>query len=293
MDEDNDALAVWLPTHSRTDDNYTQGLRAQFEINPPSWANQLSSNSPLCRLDLDPGATCRTASLHVGQQLFTPSSLADPPPANERPYAAWLYIGLAEHASKPHELRMLGVDFGVTGPPALGGPEQNAFHKLADVGAPRAGWSYQIGFQPGIILSYETRYLLPVGSSELVQVTPRWSVYAGNIQTGLVGGLTVRLGYHMVHPWRPLDDEAHPWSVYALLDGEGRSVAVNLLLDGAGSSDPHVRKLPFTSRYSVGVGMRIRGLFFEFRGVTQGQEYAGGPRAHRWGTFSTGVGMPL
>ena len=124
---------------------------------------------------------------------------------------------------------------------------------------------------------------------DIVQLIPRWNVAVGNVLNAVTAGVGVRLGYRLEHPWRASGEHGTAWNVYLLGDAEGRWVVTNVFLDGTNfTHDPRVDKLPFTGQYMLGLGVRIRSFALELRGVTQGKEFEGGPRVHRYGTIALG-----
>ena len=297
LEEDNDALAVWLPSRHRTDDNYTQGLRVTVAVNAPDWTGaRLLSHAPLCTPGSDPNQRCRSAVLAVGQEIYTPTSRADPPPPDDRPYAAWLHAGLTHQVSTAGERRALGIEVGMTGPPALGEEVQNILHKVANVGPQRPAWDHQIAFQPGVIVRFGSEYFVHAATSsvgDLLQVIPRWSIGVGNVLNAATAGVGLRLGYRLDHPWRASGATSPSWNAYLLGDFQGQWVVTNAFLDGTSfGNDPHVSKRPFTSQYMLGVALRIHSFTLELRGVTEGREFDGGPGAHRYGTIALGFHLP-
>src|SRR5271154_861982 len=72
LEEDNGNLAVWVPSHRRTDDNYTQGLRVHVTTD-----HVFGFLSHITHALLDPGgdnSDYAPAAGHyeIGQEIYTP-----------------------------------------------------------------------------------------------------------------------------------------------------------------------------------------------------------------------------
>ena len=139
----------------------------------------------------------RRVAVFIGQSIFTPKNLSlRPPDPYDRPYAGWLYIGVS--LLQETDLRMLenlGLDAGIVGPESLAKRAQNDFHQF--IGSARAqGWGNQLQNEPGIMLSYERLWRLPLAGdpNNGIDFVPQLGVTTGNVMTyGDVGGL-LRIG---------------------------------------------------------------------------------------------------
>src|ERR1700722_3063815 len=85
VQEDNGNLAVWVPSHRRSDDNYTQGLRVTSGIAHP-W--KLYAGILGAPADSESHASQQFA---FGQEIYTPTRYPVDPGPGQRPYAGWLY----------------------------------------------------------------------------------------------------------------------------------------------------------------------------------------------------------
>ena len=140
---------------SGTDRDYTTGTHFSYLSAPgqlPNWADELAAKIPLLA-----GEGKRRIGYNIGQSLFTPEDTeATALIRDDRPYAAWLYAGVALLSEKPNTLDTLELDVGVVGPLAFGEQVQNNFHRL--IGSPESnGWDNQLDNEPGVLLIYERK----------------------------------------------------------------------------------------------------------------------------------------
>jgi lipid A 3-O-deacylase len=289
LEEDNGNLAVWEPSRHRTDDNYTQGLR--FIVTTDHVFGFLSHISHAL---LDPGGDALPGAGHyeIGQEIYTPPFRPNGPLPTDRPYAAWLYARGASDILSDRRYQSLGLDAGVIGPPALGGPIQNGWHAITGTGPQEPGWAHQLQFEPGIVARYEDAFLLgdwSVGGRRILTIIPHGDLLAGNVHAGADIGVTARAGYALSHPWS-LDQVRAPVELYVTGSILGSYVLRNIFLDGSTfRPSPHVHTLALTSSHDVGVGIRIQRISVECRATTQAREYVGGPDARRYGTIAAGL----
>src|SRR5579862_9083587 len=274
VQEDNGNLAVWVPSHRRSDDNYTQGIRVVVDVaHPWAWfAHLLTSDSSV------------TQRVAFGQEIYTPTRYPVDPGPGQRPYAGWLYGELSTSVATNARQRSFSTDLGVIGPQSLAGWVQNTFHEITRLGPPVPGWRHQLAFEPGVIMRYGEQYLLfestlPRGLS--FAMAPDWSASIGNVRTGTTVGARGRLGLHAETPWG--DTTARPFDFYVVVGAHEDWVLRNIFLNG-----DHTSPLPFTSSYDIGPATRVFGYTIELRLTTQTREYRGGPVARFVGSVIVG-----
>jgi len=107
-----------------------------------------------------------------------------------------LYIGVSVlQETDLLMLENLELDAGIVGPGWLAKRAQNDFHQF--IGSARAqGWGNQLQNEPGIMLSYERLWRLPLAGdpNNGIDFVPQLGVTTGNVMTyGDVGGL-LRIG---------------------------------------------------------------------------------------------------
>lgn len=257
---------------------YTSGVRATYyNVNStvPPIIDELADAVPEFKLN----ATTSTF-FSLGQNLYTPSSIIETTPdPDDRPYAAWLYgsVGLAT-LTKDH-IDQLEITLGVVGPEALGKQTQTFIHKhITDSPKPQ-GWSHQIGFEPGVILSWERRWprgfhnawTLDFGNDLRLNAEPNVNVSLGNVYTYAGTGVMLTFGPHQdvlqdtpprVRPAMSgtgyFDVPENDWSWYLFTGADARLMARNIFLDGNTFKDsPSVDK-------KLLVGDAVAGVAFTF-----------------------------
>ncbi len=269
--EENDSL------YFNSDKHYTQGLRLAslgLDLAPHSLWNDIFDGiaGVTPAFDTAPGETLsRRTAIFLGQSIFTPQDLRRrPPDPRDRPYGGWLYVGASLLQQTGRQLENLEIDAGVVGPGAFGKQVQNDFHQL--IGVHQAlGWSGQIQNEPGIIVSYERLWRLPViGDGNGVDVVPQTGVTAGNVFTYGDVGLLLRAGRNLavdygparIRPalsgtdWFDADHLDGDLGFYAFIGAQGRAVARNIFLDGnTFRPSAHVDKKALVGDIQAGISL--------------------------------------
>lgn len=295
--EENDSL------YFNSDKHYTQGLRLSFlspALAPDSWSSGLfafAGKIPTV-FPASPDHTRRVA-FFFGQSIFTPKNLAlKPPDPHDRPYGGWLYGGASLLQETGMRLENLELDLGVVGPGAFGKEVQNDWHQFIGVHQAQ-GWSSQIQNEPGLVLSYERMWRVPVpwlsslndGVENGVDLVPQWGGSVGNVFTyGEVGGL-LRIGRHLEADYGPArirpalsgTDYFNPaylgddLGYYFFLGVQGRAVGRNIFLDGnTFRQSPNVRRKIWVADLETGLSVfwssRVR---LDFSVVRRTDEFVG------------------
>ncbi len=208
--------------------------------------------------------------------MFTPQNTArSSPQGNDRPYAAWLYVGASmlqeSKQANHHTLENFEVLGGVVGRWALGGVTQNDFHQFvrSDVSQ---GWQNQLENEPGVIATYERkwRFQLPLYGNLALDAIPELGVSGGNIMTYGQGGMMVRFGQNLaadygpsrIRPslsgtdWFDADQLQGDFGWYLFAGTQGRGVVRNIFLDGNSFTESaHVNKKPFVADFTGGASL--------------------------------------
>ena len=287
--EENDSLYFHVDRH------YTQGVR--FSYTSAEVEDDSSWDAPFDILGGIPGffpdgGKRRTTAI-LGQSFFTPEDIArNPPDPTDRPYAGWLYggAGLLEESGGPvSTLENAEILLGIVGPDAFGEEVQNDYHQLID--AKRAnGWDSQLKNEPGVMLSYERYWRVPVTGGWL-DVVPRAGATVGNVMTYGQAGALLRLGNALGADYGPIrirpalsgtdyfDGAALPkaFGYYVYAGAVGRVVGLNIFLDGNSfRKSPSVEKKTFVADIEGGFA-----LFFweivklDFSVVGRSEEFDG------------------
>jgi len=302
--EENDSL------YDSSDKHYTQGLRASYltpDLGPGSRWNApfdfLGALAPVFSSGAAGQERARRYAVFVGQSIFTPNdkTVISPDPS-DRPYAGWLYVGasLLQETDRAM-LEHVEVSLGVVGPGALGRQAQNDFHQF--IGAAQAkGWSHQLRNEPGMMLSYERLWRVPLLSVAglSLDTVPQLGATLGNVATyGSAGGM-IRIGRNLQADYGPARirpalsgtdyfDAAHmdgSFGFYVFAGAQGRIVGQNIFLDGnTFHSGPSVDKRLFVGDLQAGVSLFwSNDIQAVFSAVSRTREYDNQPSPDVIGT---------
>ena len=252
---DNDALAG-------TDRHYTEGARISYLSKDdalPKWTGSLSDFLP--SLGFEPQA--RKYGLELGQEIYTPEDLhAAAVVENDRPYAGWLYaraslIRRGESFASSIAMETLSLDLGIVGPGSGAEITQKTLHSKAP-----AGWRHQLKNEPGVDLRYDRRRLFEAHFDDWwrLQFIPSLAASAGNVDTHMGVGGTVRFGYNVPNEFEvPAGATPYKFGAYVFSGAEGRWVIRNIFLDGnTFRSSHHVDKEPLVGDLKLGVGLVLK-----------------------------------
>ena len=296
-------LLVENDVYSNTDRHYTNGLHLSWlsaSGDVPEFAMTAASWLPFL---LSPEGK-RRIGFNFGQSLFTPADIkiAEPQP-DDRPWAAWLYGGIALLSETPRTLESLELDIGVVGPAAFGEDVQKFWHDMIGSPQPR-GWDNQIKNEPAVALIYERKWREEVwrfggkGSEIGADVTPLVGAALGNVFTYASAGVALRFGEDLpadfgpprIRPSLPgsgffdLDDR-FGWYVFAAL--EGRAVARNIFLDGNTFVDSErVDKEPFVGDFQFGFAVMVNTARITVSQIFRTREFDGQREPDRFGAVS-------
>lgn len=272
---ENDMLA-------RTDRYYTNGMK--IGLGAPLAALQLPAKSLLDWIA--PEKDHINLGLFVGQNMYTPRKItvAAPQP-DDRPWAAWLYLGGVAQRALGNRLDTAEVDVGVVGPAALGRQVQSDWHRL--IGSPQPqGWANQIPNEVGFLVSYlqKRRY-----GSDVMDIVPHAGVTFGTVMTLARAGAMVRVGRNLsgfgpdtVEPGGAMLQNTRRASAgsvagsewYGFAGFDQRLVVRNIFLDGAMFHDgPSVGRRPHVYDLTAGFVLRIERWRLSLTRVWRSEEF--------------------
>lgn len=287
---------------ARTDRYYTNGFK--LGVGVPFDLLQSPAAAVLRGLDPDNGADVQVG-LFLGQNMYTPRDItiaaAQP---NDRPWAAWLYLGGVAQRARGNRLDTVELDVGVVGPAALGEQVQKAWHRLVDARQPQ-GWHNQGKSEPAFLLSYLQKRRYGNGN---VDTVIHGGATVGTVMDLVRAGAMLRLGNRldgfgpdtiepggaMLHGTRAQGVDGYTgtsWSVFAGIDH--RWVAHNIFLDGPVFRDgPSVERRRHVRDLSVGFSLRVDRLRFSWTRIRRSEEFrtpAGGGGEQRFDSLNLGV----
>jgi hypothetical protein len=247
--EENDSL------YFNSDKHYTQGLRLSYlgpDLSPEDgWNRAFEALDALPSFLFPPGAGAersRRVAYFLGQSIFTPKEIKlTAPDPRDRPYAGWLYGGVSLlQETDRRVLDHFELQLGIVGPQALGQSTQNDWHQL--IGKATAAWTTQLQAEPGIDLSYERKWAVPlIGSRQNgLELVPESGATLGNVFTYGSAGALLRLGRNFGMDYGPArirpalsgtdyvnaDHADGSFGFYAYVGAQGRAVGRNVFLDG-------------------------------------------------------------
>jgi lipid A 3-O-deacylase len=308
-----------LYARHNTDRHYSNGLRASW-LSSEGWVRdriwEWSTALPLPLLDY---SARRRLGWAIGHNLYTPEDKTrlDPNPV-DRPYAAWLYGGIAlqsvterwrreapDRSDRIQRQDTVEVDLGVVGPAAQGEPVQNGWHRYA-TGSPQVrGWSSQLRNEPGIALVMERKWQFleefPKWGSLGVDAIPHISGSLGNVFTYAGAGATFRLGENLdvdfgpprIRPALPGSgsfEPKDPFAWYVFLGGELRAVGRDIFLDGNTFTDSRsVAKKPFVADLQFGAALIFERARLSYTQVLRSREFDGQRRPDFFGSFGLSI----
>jgi lipid A 3-O-deacylase len=244
--------------------------------------------------------------LSLGQNIYTPEDTNTPLyQPNDRPYAGWLYVGVAFQVYHPPatagdtaRLDVFEVTAGMVGPAALGREFQNNFHDLINVERAN-GWDNQIKNEPGINLVYERKYRYSTANARTgwgADFIPHAGVSLGNIFTYANAGFEVRAGYALPADFgsnliRASGDSnalvRRPLSVFVFAATDGRAVARDITLDGNSFRDSaSIDKKHFVADFYAGLGVGTTHWQFTYAQTYRTIEYVGQDDRSVFGSIS-------
>ncbi|KAB2310085.1 lipid A deacylase LpxR family protein [Betaproteobacteria bacterium SCN2] len=296
-------LLVENDVFTGSDQHYTNGLRLSYlsrQDDVPDYIRAFAAAMPFVEL----GARLR-AGYALGHNIYTPNNTkARGLVADERPYAGYLYAGMAVVAESDSRsgniLDTWELDIGIVGPSALGKEVQNNFHRL--IGSPQAqGWENQLEDEPVVSLTHERkwRHLWRHPAYGLgLDFTPHVGGSLGNLATYLNLGATVRVGQGLARDYGPprirpslpgsgffLPQDGMGWYVYAGVDG--RAMAHNIFLDGNTFKDSHsVDSKTWVGDLQMGLVLTFSTLRLAYTHIYRTREFEGQKLGDSFGAVS-------
>jgi hypothetical protein len=307
-----------------SDRHYTHGMRlsvavpapAQLDVAPETcliFADQARAGGDILqnlfgKLFLIPDRTRHVEAI-LGQSMFTPENVKRTDlVAGDRPYAGWLYFGLALSTERDRgESRTLDnfeLDIGVIGPMSFARDVQNAWHDW--IGADHArGWDHQLKNEVGVLALYERKFPFPrvaLGDFE-AELMPSAGFALGNVYTYGSAGVTLRFGGNIPFDYGPPrirpglhgssftpagSEGGFGWYLFAGI--EGRAVARNIFLDGNTFRNSHsVEKHPFVGDLQVGLVLRFDWGNLAFTNIFRTREFDGQRENDEFGSINLSV----
>lgn len=296
-----------------TDEYYTNAFqitwlssdlsRYEDDVRLPAWSVPLIEAIPFSG---HPGSIHNVGIL-FGQQIYTPSNTqATAALENDRPYAGFLYTGLALHSKTDSKLDTMEIVFGVVGPDSKAEAVQNTVHDVR--GIPTAkGWDNQLHNEPALRLSWQRKWRLlvdrtlwgPMG----YDVISRAGITLGNVRTSTNAGGELRFGYHIPEDFgsdvihagagvsAPVIRDSKPgktsFGVHMFVGSQIEAVAHDIFLDGnTWRHSQCVDKKPLVADLSLGVSVSMNMFKLTYRHLFRTKEFDNQGQGHSIGSLT-------
>jgi hypothetical protein len=189
-----------------TDKYYTNAIQITWlskdlkkyadDVRLPEWSIPIIRAIPFSG---DQGSI-HTVGLLAGQQIYTPSDIQTLTLLEkDRPYAGFLYGGLALHSKTDTILDTLEITLGVVGPAAEAELAQNTVHDIRDIPTAK-GWDNQLHNEPAVRFSWQRkwrRHSMELSDSLEYDLISHAGITLGNVRVSGSAGGEIRLGYHI------------------------------------------------------------------------------------------------
>lgn len=306
-----------------TDRNYTNGVRISLSSpNLEGFNDQFIENEQFRRwyqmlnealvafhpvapsTGKDSIVSSQRVVLTVGQQIFTPTDKeATELIEDDRPYAAWSYVGTYYHARRGKQLKTVGVNLGLVGPAALGQESQDLIHDLRGIDKFK-GWDNGLNNELGVQLVFEKKdKLLSVQTDNFgYDFISHYGGSLGNVATYLNVGGELRLGWHIPDDFgtsslrsgadnhTPDGEVKSGWGMHTFLSLDGRWVARDIFLDGNTFSDSHsVDKRNWVADAAIGVSLTYEKIKLSYAQVLRTREFEQQEKSHSYGSLSVAL----
>jgi hypothetical protein len=215
----------------------------------------------------------------VGQNIYTPTDRTRRDVIqDDRPYAGWLYLGLAYNARTDKQMDTVEIDIGMVGPASGAHQTQDFIHDLRGIDR-FEGWGNQLHDELGIQYVKERKvkvYQHLDGDGPQMDAITHYGYSLGNVKTYLNAGFEFRIGTWLPNdfgtaPIRPASDSNAPLAentsrrlmksgIHAFVSFDGRAVAHDIFLDGNTFTDSHkVDKEYFVGDVAAGIAWQWPG----------------------------------
>ena len=252
----------------------------------------------------------RNIALSVGQKMFTPGDIGRSDLiSGDRPYAGWLYGGVAFHNKNDRVLNTIEIQAGLIGDWSLARQTQDFIHGLRGIDKAQ-GWDNQLNNEFGFALIYDRKKRL-VRRTDFsgqwgVDVITHYGGAAGTVFTHVDTGLEVRLGWNLPTDFgtaliRPAGDTNAPadtmdpryyprgktFSFHVFAAATGRLVLRDIFLDGNTFSRSHsVSREILVGDFVIGASLVYRKLKFSYAQVLRTKEFKAQQSGHNFGSIS-------
>ncbi len=288
----------------RTDQHYTNGAAVVWVpdgTQAPGWLTRIARWLPWF-----PENGIVNHGYALGQNMYTPHDLKlSDPPADDRPYAGWLYGTAGVAVETGRQLDVFTITAGVVGPASYAEQTQKFVHNLVNTTDPQ-GWDTQLRNELGVYATYERSWREFAQKTLLgldFDVTPHLGGALGNVYTYANTGFTLRCGMNLPLDYGPLriqpsapgsawfkPNDGFSWYLFGSVDG--RAVAHNIFLDGNTFKDSRsVSKEPFVADLQWGIVLTWRDYRLSFTDDIRTREFKSQTSSDHFGSVFISMGI--
>jgi len=299
-----------LFTH--TDQGYTNGTKLVW-ISPdlstyadidtlPAWSLPIIRRLPF----INTVGLQRNIAFSVGQNMYTPQNTSRYELIeNDRPYAGWLYGGIAFHSKNTCHLDSFELQFGMVGPLSYAEETQKFVHKVRGFDQPN-GWDNQLKNEPGLNVIAERKWrLLTARKGFGYDAITHIGGAVGNVVTYANAGIAIRAGWNVPRDFgvsliRPAGDTNAPvdehdprflgirgFGVHVFASVDARAVLRDIFLDGNTFEDSHsIDKKHVVTDFAAGLSVIYYRFKISYAQVYRTKEFRGQDGDHKFGSIT-------
>ena len=276
--------------------------QVQDDVRLPEWTISLVKLLPFSET---PGSLHNVAIL-FGQHIYTPADIqAKTLIKDDRPYAGFLYTGLALHSKTDTVLDTLEAVIGIVGPWAFAECSQNTVHELRSIDTAK-GWDHQLDNEPALRLSWQRKWRVyqdQIAHLLDYDLITNAGLTLGNVQISTGFGAEFRLGYKIPLDFgsdviRPGAGVSTPAAAKSKTDTDSlgfhwfagtqvEAVAHNIFLDGNTFTDsPDVDKENLVLSLSSGLAINFSQYKLTYRHLYKTREFRHQKQNHIIGSLT-------
>ncbi|MFH2093392.1 MAG: lipid A deacylase LpxR family protein, partial [Pseudomonadota bacterium] len=241
----------------------------------------------------------------LGQQIYTPADIqATDLLENDRPYAGFLYAGLALHSKTDTILDTLEISAGIVGSAAKAELAQNTVHDLRSIPTAK-GWDNQLHNEPALQLAWQRKWRLQsmkffdfldydlishagmtLGNVRISGNTGGEIRFGHNIPKDF-GSDVIRAGAGVSTPAIGLSKSAKKQlGAHLFVSSQIEAVLHDIFLDGNTWQDsPSVDKEPFIAELSAGFAISFDMIKLTYRHMLRSKQFDNQKQAQAIGSL--------
>lgn len=300
-----------------SDQNYTNGIRfswispdvSSYEDDPsvPQWFRTANHKLRYFHSLKDNEKMARNFVFSVGQLMYTPENRdATELLKDERPYAGFLYAGMAYNTRSHAQLDTVALRVGVVGPASYAHETQDFVHEVRGFEKFK-GWDNQLDNELGLQMVYEQKHRMfyrTLTSALEHDMISHAGFSLGNVATYANFGGEYRLGWELPDDFgtssvQAGSDNSAPGrsdprlkkrglsGVHAFASLDTRLVLHDIFLDGnTFRNGPSVDKEPVVAYAALGVAGTMGSWKVSYAQVFRTREFETQPHAQSYGSIS-------